>query len=65
MSLKFDMEQIVNGPNDQTNFGSWLLKLIFKADICNLTKLRSAFPNAVQVVETYRKTGEILDLPDD
>jgi len=42
-----------------------LLRLIFKADQHNKEQLRKGFPNAVKMVETYKDTGEILDLPYD
>lgn len=65
MSLQIDMDIIVNGTNNQTNFTSQLLRLIFKADTLHKEKLRKSFPNAVQTVEHYRQKGEILDLPAD
>lgn len=65
MSIKIDLNFIVNGPDNQTNFTTQLLHLIFKADSRNKGLLRGSFPNAVQAVEYYQKTGEILDLPQD
>ena len=61
MSLKVDLN-IIHGSDDQTNFGTLLLKLCFKADRSNLEKLRLGFPNAVETVGHYRKTGEVLNL---
>lgn len=62
MSLQFDLHDLVNGSGKQTNFSTMLLKLIFKADLRNLELLRKGFPNAVSMVEHYKKTGTILDL---
>ena len=61
MSYKIDLD-IIHGSNSQTNFGTLLLKLCFKADRSNLEKLRLGFPNAVKTVDHYRQTGEVLDL---
>lgn len=65
MSIRYDLECIVNGPDNQTNFTTQLLKLIFKADICNRRLLARGFPNAVKSVECFLITGEILDLEQD
>ncbi len=65
MSIFIDLNEIVNGSDHQTNFTTQLLKLIFKADFVNIEKLRKGFPNAVKSVETFKKTGQILDLPSD
>jgi len=65
MSIKIDLISIVNGPDKQTNFTTQLLRLIFKADSRNKELLREGFPNAVQTVEEYQATGEILDLDQD
>ena len=62
MSLNYDLNQIVNGGDKQTNFSTMLFKLIFKADQHNKELIRKGFPNAVKMVETWGKTGEILDL---
>jgi len=65
MSISFDLRQIVEGSDKQTNFTTMLLKLIFKADLSNLEKLRKGFPNAVQTIEHYKATGDILNLESD
>lgn len=65
MSIKIDLNIIVNGSNNQTNFTTQLLKLIFKADMINMAKIARGFPNAVQAVQHYKDTSEILDLPTD
>lgn len=62
MPLSYDLNEIVNGTDSQTNFSTLLLKLIFKADRSNQEKLRKGFPNAVGMVEHYKTTGEIKDL---
>ena len=61
MTIKIDMEIMLNGDDHQTNFTTKLLKLIFKADEFNKERLRLGFPEAVRAVEHYQKTGEILD----
>lgn len=65
MSLQYDLHEIVNGADRQTNFSTKLLKLIFKADSHNKELLRKGFPNAVSMVEEYQKTGTILNLESD
>uniref|UniRef100_A0A6H2A665 Uncharacterized protein n=1 Tax=viral metagenome TaxID=1070528 RepID=A0A6H2A665_9ZZZZ len=60
MSIEIDMEIMLNGDDHQTNFGTMLLKLIFKADRSNIEKLRLGFPEAVKAVEYYKETGEII-----
>ena len=65
MSLQYDLHEIMDGADKQTNFGTLLLKLIFKADSGNIELLRAGFPNAVRTVEYYQATGEILDYPYD
>lgn len=65
MSYYADMKHMFEGDDRQTNFGTMLLKLIFKADVVNRAKLAMSFPNAVKTVEQYQKTGEILDLEAD
>jgi hypothetical protein len=65
MSLQVDLHELTEGKGKQTNFGTMLLRLIFKADQHNKEQLRKGFPNAVKMVETYKDTGEILDLPYD
>ena len=59
MSLDYDLHAIVDGIEKQTNFGTMLLHLILKADDNNLEKLRKGFPDAVELVEHYQKTGEV------
>ncbi len=65
MSLQFDLHEIVEGSDRQTNFTTLLLKLIFRADSHNRELLRKGFPNAVLTVEEYQKTGIIKDLKSD
>lgn len=65
MSIYADMKHMVDGDDRQTNFGTMLLKLIFKADIENRARLAVSYPNAVKTVERYKETGEILNLEDD
>lgn len=65
MSLKIDLENIVKGPDDARNFTADLLRLILKADSANRQKLRQGFPNAVAVVDLWRNSSEIRDLPED
>ncbi len=65
MSLQFDLHEIVEGSDRQTNFTTLLLKLIFKADQRNKELLRKGFPNAVMTIEEYQKTGIIKDLKSD
>ncbi|KKM93999.1 hypothetical protein LCGC14_1202820 [marine sediment metagenome] len=65
MSIKIDMEIMFNGTDNQANFTTQLLHLIFKADQFNKGKLRLGFPHAVETVEYYQQTGEILDLSQD
>ena len=65
MSYKVDLENITVYKNDATNFGTQLLRLVMKADMANLPRLRAAFPNAVRTVLEWRETGEIPDLPYD
>lgn len=62
MSLKIDMQNIVEGPDNATNFGAQLLRLVFKADQHNKRRLGMGFPNAVLMVERYQEAGDILDL---
>jgi len=59
MSLQYDLHEIVEGSDRQTNFGTMLLKLIFKADRSNKELLRLGFPDAVALVEYYQLTGMI------
>ncbi len=65
MSLQYDLHEIVEGSDRQTNFTTLLLKLIFKADSYNRELLRKGFPNAVLTVEEYQRTGIIKDLKSD
>ena len=62
MSIRIDMEIMLNGNDNQTNFTTQLLKLIFKADSSNKGKLRLGFPQAVRAVEHYQRTGEIIEV---
>lgn len=65
MPLKIDLENIVHGKNDFTNFGAELMRIVFKSDRRNKAKLRKEYPNLVETVERFQETGEILDLPYD
>lgn len=65
MSLQIDLENIVDGKNDATNFAAQLMRVVFKADSANKGRLRLVYPNLVETVETYQQTGEKLDLPYD
>ena len=65
MSIKIDLDEIVNGKDRQTNFTTQLLKLILKADVRNTELLRVSYPNAVMTVRQWQATGEILDLEQD
>ena len=65
MSLEVDLMNISNGNLQETNFGSQLLRLIFKADQHNKQLLQMGFPNAVAMVYRYQMHGDILDLPYD
>ena len=62
MTIRIDMEIMLNGDDHQTNFTTQLLKLIFKADQSNKEKLRLGFPQAVRAVEHYQRTGEIIEI---
>jgi len=62
MSIRIDMEIMLNGDDHQTNFTTKLLKLIFKADQSNREKLRLGFPEAIRAVEHYQRTGEIIEV---
>lgn len=65
MSIKIDLNCIVNGGTNQTNFTTQLLRLILRSDGANRYKISVMFPNAVETVLHWRETGEILDLPQD
>lgn len=65
MSIQYDLRRIVEGPDNQTNFTTQLLKLIFKADVHHKELLRLGFPNAVMTVEEYQDSGRLLDLNQD
>ena len=65
MSLKIDLDNIVNGKNDATNFSTQLMRIVFKADVRNTFKLGNEYPNLVKTVLSFMETGEILDLPYD
>ncbi len=65
MSLKDDLENIVEGRNDATNFATQLIRIVFKADVINKAKLHTVFPNLVRTVQTFMDTGKKLDLPYD
>lgn len=62
MPMNLDMQLVLKGDSSATNFTALLLELIFKADRRNFALLRLGFPNAVEMVECYQQTGEILDL---
>ncbi len=65
MPLITDLENIVEGKNDATNFATQLMRIVFKADVVNKAKLHTVFPNLVRTVQTFMDTGEKLDLPYD
>lgn len=65
MPLIIDLENIVKGKNDATNFSAMLMRVVFKADRRNKAKLANEFPNLVKTVEVFQSTGEILNLPYD
>lgn len=65
MPLKIDLDNIVNGKNDASNFSTQLMRIVFKADMRNRGKLAHEYPNLVRMVSKYQTTGEILDLPYD
>ena len=65
MTLKIDIDNIVNGRNDATNFTAMLMRVVFKSDRRNKAKLAREYPNLVKTVTEFQTTGEILDLPYD
>ena len=65
MSLKNDLENIVDGKNDATNFSAQLMRIVFKADRANKWRLNRVYPNLVTTVHRYQTAGEKLDLPYD
>lgn len=65
MPLKVDLDNIVNGRNDFTNFSAQLMRIVFKCDRRNTFKLNKEYPNLVKTVLHFMETGEILDLPYD
>lgn len=65
MSYRIDLDIIVNGKNNATNFSSQLMRIVFKTDVINKAKLHTVYPNLVRTVQQFMDTGEILDLPDD
>lgn len=65
MSIKIDLDEIVNGRDSQTNFTTQLLKLIMKADSRHKELLRQGFPNAVMTIEEFQNSGMLLDLEQD
>ncbi len=60
MTIEIDMQRVIRGDKEATNFSAQLLRLIAKADDHNRELLRQGFPNAVKVFEHYKKTGEFL-----
>ena len=64
MTIKIDLENITEGSDNRTNFRSQLIRLIFKADLDNKSRIRLGYPNTVRAVEYFKATGEVLDLPD-
>lgn len=62
MTAQIDLYKILKGNDDQTNFTTMLLKLVFKADDFNRARLRLVFPEEVKLVEHYIATGEILGM---
>ena len=65
MSLKNDLENIVDGKNDATNFSAQLMRIVFKADLANKSRLIQVYRNLVATVDTYQRIGVKLDLPYD
>lgn len=65
MSYKIDLDNIVNGRNDATNFSAQLMRIVMKSDMRNRAKLAQEYPNLVRTVTEFQTTGEILDLPED
>ncbi len=65
MSIRIDLEDIVNGGDKYDNFTSQLLRLIMEADGINKVKLGHEFPNAVAAVVLFQETGQIRDFPQD
>jgi len=65
MSLKNDLENIVEGKNDGTNFSTQLMRIVFKADSANKSRLRQVYPNLVNTVHRFQSTGTKLNLPYD
>lgn len=65
MSLKIDLENIVEGKNDATNFSAQLMRIVFKADRANKWRLNQVYPNLVTTVHRFQTTGTKLDLPYD
>lgn len=65
MSLKNDLQNIVEGKNDATNFSTQLMRVVFKADSANKWRLRQVYPNLVNTVDRFQTTGTKLDLPYD
>jgi hypothetical protein len=62
MSLKNDLENIVEGKNDATNFAAQLMRVVFKADSANKWRLRQQYRNLVKTVTRFQTTGDKLDL---
>lgn len=62
MGLINDLENIVDGKNDATNFTAQLMRVVFKADKENKDRLRKVYPNLVGTVEAYQMTGARLNL---
>ena len=65
MPLKIDLENIVEGKNDATNFSAQLMRVVFKADVVNKAKLYTAYPNLVRTVQSFMESGVKLDMPYD
>ncbi len=65
MPLKIDLQNIVGGKNDATNFSAQLMRIVFEADGTNTAKLRLLYPNLVLTVRHFMESGEMLDLPYD
>lgn len=62
MPMNLDMQLVLKGDRSATHFTAYLLECIFKADRRNRALLRRGFPNAVEMVERYQETGDILNL---
>ncbi len=67
MTLKTDLDNIVNGDGKETNFASQMMKMYMRADGTNRFKIHSVWPNLADTVDGWKAspTQEIPDLPYD